>query len=410
MQKNSTLRIGVFGTWRGAAYVKNLAMVDGVSVVAICDKNQDRINDALKYAPPDVKVCENFDRLLECDLDAVILCNYFHEHAQFAIRALEKGIHVLSETMAASTPALCVELCRAVEKSGCVYMLCENYPFSKSCQELRNVCNGGTLGEVLFAEGEYVHPMSVEQNFRYSDVNVHGKYHWRKFMPVTYYCSHALSPLMRATGLMPVKVIGKTVGDTEERMKEYGRVRGDSVGIMLLEMSNGAVFRINGTSHMAHHGNWYRICGTQGQVETVRGNENAVRIAYNDWCIPEGKDEITIYEPKWEKDADKADSARHGGGDYWVLRNFADCVRNGKADESLDVYHAVAMSAVAIFGWRSALNSSEQLNVPDFRLESERKKWENDNLSPFPDENGFASLPNSIHNVALAEKILKGTV
>ena len=95
--------------------------------------------------------CEDFDELLDSGIDAVMLCNYFHEHAEYAIKALKKGIHVLSETMAAPTPALCVELCRAVEESGCVYMLAENYPFSRACTELTRVCKRGNLGEIVFA-------------------------------------------------------------------------------------------------------------------------------------------------------------------------------------------------------------------------------------------------------------------
>jgi predicted dehydrogenase len=404
MQGN--IRIGVFGTWRGAAYMKTLRMVDGAEVVAICDKNQKRIDDALEFAPEGVKICRDFDELLESGIDAVLLCNYFHEHAQFAIRALKKGIHVLSETMAAATPALCVALCRAVEESGCVYMLAENYPFAKSSLELKRVCEGGTLGEILFAEGEYVHPMSVPQNFDYSDIRIHGRYHWRRFMPVTYYCSHSIAPLMRATGLRPKKVIGKVIGDTPERMEEYGRVRGDSVGIMFVEMSNGAVFRTNGTAHMASHGNWFRISGTRGAIETIRGKQQTVRLTYNDWSIPEGAKEEQIYEPEWAEDAEKASQARHGGGDYWIVKHFADCVRKGKADPTLDVYSAVDMAAVGIFAWRSALNGSKEMKIPNFRLERVRKKWENDDLSPFPDENGNTTLPHCIHNRDLARDIL----
>lgn len=403
---NKKIKIGVFGTWRGTAYIKTLMLVEEAEIVAICDKSDSRINEALEVTPKGVKICRDFDELLESGIDAVLLCNYFHEHAQFAIRALKRGIHVLSETMAASTPALCVALCRAVEESGCVYMLAENYPFSKSTLELKRICEGGTLGDILFAEGEYVHPMSVPQNFRYSDINIHGRYHWRRFMPVTYYCSHSLAPLMRATGLRPKKVIGKAVGDTPDRMEEYGRVRGDSVGIMFVEMSNGAVFRTNGTAHIATHGNWFRISGTKGAIETVRGKQNSVRLCYNDWCIPEGAEEERIYEPVWEKDAEKAEQARHGGGDYWIVKHFVDCVLAGKADPTLDVYSAVDMAAVGIFSWRSALNGSKEMKIPNFRLERVRKKWENDTLSPFPDENGSASLPNCIHNRELALKIL----
>ena len=37
------------------------------------------------------------------------------------------------------------------------------------------------------------------------------------------------------------------------------------------------------------------------------------------------------------------------------------------------------------------------VSIPDFRNEEERKLWENDNDSPFPDENGNATMPCCSH-------------
>jgi predicted dehydrogenase len=45
----------------------------------------------------------DYDRFLEHDIDAVILANCFHEHAPFAIKALEAGKHVMSECACNST-------------------------------------------------------------------------------------------------------------------------------------------------------------------------------------------------------------------------------------------------------------------------------------------------------------------
>ena len=46
------------------------------------------------------------------------------------------------------------------------------------------------------------------------------------------------------------------------------------------------------------------------------------------------------------------------------------------------------MSAVGILGWRSIINDGATYHIPDFRNEEERKKVEDDDLTPFPDENG----------------------
>ena len=47
-----------------------------------------------------------------------------------------------------------------------------------------------------------------------------------------------------------------------------------------------------------------------------------------------------------------------------------------------DVYSAINMSAVAIFAHRSVLAGGANYDLPDFRLEEDRVKYENDWSSP----------------------------
>ena len=41
------------------------------------------------------------------------------------------------------------------------------------------------------------------------------------------------------------------------------------------------------------------------------------------------------------------------------------------------------VSAVGILAWRSVLNGGEVIEIPDFHKEEDRKKYENDRLTPF---------------------------
>ncbi len=387
------LRLGVFGTWRGNAYIKAVKFIDNAVVTAICDKNPTRIESAKVNCPADVAIFDNFDDFIDSGLfEAVVLSNYFPEHAQFAIRAMEKGIHVLSETMAASTMALCVQLCRTVEKTGCIYMLAENYPFGRGVLEMKRLYQSGKLGKAIFEEGEYVHPMSPTENWRYNDPAIHGDFHWRRYNPVTYYCSHALAPIMHITDTLPKTVVGMAAIDTDEHIAQYKNSRTDAAGVMLLGMSDGSVCRINGSTYVAPHGNWYRVSCLGGGAETVRGDDKKVRVVYNNWAIPEGEHKDCIYEAQWEKDGDKANANGHGGGDYWVVKNFVDSVLNG-TPVYFDVYRSTAIASVSILGWRSVLNKSKRYDIPDFRRERDKKKWENDNLTPFPTKDAPNTLP-----------------
>ena len=44
------LRFGVFGTWRGLAFIKALGKIDEAEVVAICDQDESKIREAKNSA------------------------------------------------------------------------------------------------------------------------------------------------------------------------------------------------------------------------------------------------------------------------------------------------------------------------------------------------------------------------
>ena len=176
------IRIGVLGVGRGRTFTRTTDLF-GIELVAICDSWEEKLLEVGKELG--VATYTDFDKMLEHDLDAVVLANYFHEHAPFAIKALKAGKHVMSECSCCFTLAEGVELIRAVEKSKKIYMLAENYPFTLVNQELRRLYKAGKIGEMVYGEGEYVHPEDAN-NWAYL---APGIKHWRNWIPSTYYCT-----------------------------------------------------------------------------------------------------------------------------------------------------------------------------------------------------------------------------
>jgi|GEM_PF-6530940 len=74
-----------------------------MKLVALCDSWKERLVDAGKRYG--VATYTDYDKFLEHDMDAVVLANYFHEHAPFAIKALAAGKHVMSECTSNATLA-----------------------------------------------------------------------------------------------------------------------------------------------------------------------------------------------------------------------------------------------------------------------------------------------------------------
>jgi predicted dehydrogenase len=384
------IRVGVIGVGRGQSFARGATEVVGMELVALCDTWEEKLREV--GAEYGVATYTDYDAFLEHDMDAVVLANYFHQHAPFAIKALEAGKHVMSETSANATLAEGVALCRAVERTGKTYMLAENYPFTAFNQEMRRVYQTGEIGEVTYAEGEYNHRMAAPDRLRISP----GMEHWRSWLPSTYYCTHALAPLVYITGAMPVKVNGLSIA-CRDVDAETVRVS-DPGSVILCRMDNGAVFRIFGLL-LPGHSNWYRVHGSHGAMELARGagyfGPGQVRVWHEEWDLREGEELERVYEPDWPEHGDLARQAGHGGGDFWTNFHFANAIRSGEPP-FLDVYRSVAMSSVGILAWKSALEDGVPLDLPDLRSEESCKVWEDDHWSPWPEDAGEGQPPPSI--------------
>jgi len=383
------LKIGIFGYGRGrfAACTIRDFFIEEAEIFAVCDRRKDQL-DCVATDFPEALVFNNFDDFIDCGLDAVFLANYFHEHAKFAMIALEKGVAVLSETTAAVTLKECVDLVETVERTGTKYALAENYPFTAACLEMKRVYETGTLGKVMYAEGEYCHPASPEESRNLAP----EEYHWRKYAPMTYYITHSLGPLIHMTGQLPVSVSSRTCYD-EGMAEKTGRKFNDMAAIMIISTDSDAVFRVPACALFAPHGNWFRLSCTDGGIETVRGDESQVRLCYVPWNVPEGEETQRFYHPEWNTHSDLAEKAGHGGGDFWVIYNFIEYCR-GNQEPYFDVYKATSMAATAIQAWRSVLDKNASYPVPDFRRKEDRLVYGHDNLTPFVDDFGRgATLP-----------------
>ena len=384
------LKLGIFGLWRGGSFVHIINAMENAEVHAICDFDEERLAFMTKECPEGVIACKNFDELLDSGIEAVLLCNYFHQHAACAIKAMKRGIHVFSECTAAVTMKECVELCEAVEETGCKYMLAENYPFSAALLEFERLQTEGTLGRILYAEGEYNHTGTRETLASLTP----GKYHWRAFLPRTYYVTHSWGPLMHVTKQMPVQVSAFAVhSDVLEQYDDF-RHNYDAFAMMSCITDGGALFRFTGCAHMGSHSG-YRVCGEYGSVETGRSLGGNVNLVYHDWTVPEGMKTSQTYAPSWPANGELAEKAGHGGGDFWTVYHFVNYVLNG-VDPFFDVYRGCCMSAVAILAWRSCLENGKVYAIPDFRNKQERDAWRHDDLTPFPDENGNVTLPCAV--------------
>jgi predicted dehydrogenase len=292
-----------------------------------------------------------------------------------------------------------VELIRAFEKSNVIYMLAENYPEMLFNREMKRLCDSGTLGKILYAEGEYNHP-GDPRDCSFNKIYNYFRGHWRNFLPRTYYITHSLGPIMHAVGATPKRVTAFSAYAPTPKDAPSASFDGDRAAIVTTQNDDGSIYRVTGCAAFGGHHNAYRICGTEGQIENLRGMGNQVMLRYNEWSTPEGASQKCLYEPTWN-DPDEAliKKSGHGGGDFLTAKMFLQCIREGRQPEHpFDLYSAVNMSSVAILAHRSVMEGGTPYDIPDFRTEEARAQYENDRVSPFLKDDGSApDMPCCTH-------------
>lgn len=191
---------------------------------------------------------------------------------------------------------------------------------------------------------------------------------------------------MYITDTRPVKVNGFVIPHdhgADPSIRLSAQVS-DTAAMIVCRMDNDAVVKALQVG-LHGHGNYTRIHGNQGVMENARmGNRSQMRVHRSPWLKQEGNEPgDEEYVPGFPAEFEEAGKTGHGGGDFFTSLYFARAIRSGE-QPFLDVYRGVAMSIVGVLAWRSALSDGIPLEVPDFRDEEARLRYEDDHWSPDP--------------------------
>jgi len=274
-----------------------------------------------------------------------------------------------------------VALVEAVELNGKTYMLAENYAYFAYNQEMRRLYRSGTMGELRYAEGEYVHPMP--SSF-YNSISP-GTGHWRNWLPMTYYCTHSLAPLLYITETNPVSVNALIHPYDFEDIEHFGRTgrRNDLASVILVTMGNGSIVKLL-WGQLRGLGAWVSLRCTRGLMENLRtGEPRMLRIKREPFDRLKGEPLEKIYLPEFPSPYDKLGLDAYEGANLCMFHDFVKAIRSQKPSV-FDVYRSAAMSMVGIQAYRSALASGSPMEIPDLRSESGRRRFANDHWSPDP--------------------------
>ena len=370
------IRIGVLGAYRGNSMINYCKHADNAQVVAICDKNQEALDEQRKFAQGmDIAFYDNFDDFIQHDMDAVVLANYANEHAPFAIRAMRLGKHVFSEVLPVQNMKEAVELIEAVEETGCVYAYGENYCYMPAPYEMKKLYRQGKIGEFEYGEGEYIHNCeSIWNSITYGEPD-----HWRNNMFTTFYCTHSMGPIIHITGLRPVSVVGFE-GTKIERNMRVGCKSGQ-FGIEMVTLENGGIVKsIHGDLYK--NSIWYTMYGAKGRMECGRedaqdGHINRIYVNSDEYSGGYDTETLETYLPTHGME-DRLEGFGHGGSDYYSMYHFVEKIKGNPDADTIDVYEALDMFLPGLFAYRSILDGGVPKEIPNLRDKSVRDLWRND--------------------------------
>ena len=383
-------RVGVIGVGRGSMLFRYCKDADNVQLCAICDFWEEGLEKAKREINDDsVFFCKSYDELLTQDLDGVLLANYATEHAPFAIKAMEKGMDVISEVLPAVNMAEAVALIECVERTGKKYCYAENYCYMGGPREMKKLYGEGKLGEFEYGEGEYMHNCEPI----WHEITRGVREHWRNNISAFFYCTHSLGPLLHITGLRPKRVYGAEM-PVNKRIRRMGSLAGHSA-VELVTLENGAVIKSLHGLGCAKNSIWYTVYGSLGRIETAREDAeqgDITRVYCNLDSIDAADDGRPVTYLPTDAFTEVGKKHGHGGSDYVCLYNIFEHL-NGREADIVDVYEAVDMWMPGHFGYLSAMQGGIALDIPDLRDPAQREAYRYDTRCTIESAAGEQFLP-----------------
>lgn len=386
MEKTNFGFIGLGG--RGQGMLKELLSVEGVRVVAVCDKYEDRAqlgSEIVKeQTGEDAQVYLDYKELIaRDDIKAVVVCTTWITHSEIAVATMKAGKHVAIEVGGAASVEECWQMVRTSEETGLNCMLLENCCYDNNEMTLFNMHKMDLLGEIVHLEGGYRHDLRDE--ICLGKENRHGRLKNFIHRNGEVYPTHQLGPIC--------KLIDINRGN---RMLYLCSMSSKAKGLNeWIKREKGEDYYLYGTEFNQGDVTTTMIKCANGETITLHHDCSLPRPYSRDYCVQSTKaiykegpfddyfyhDELSeekhkfsdfdVFKEKYEHPlwkqyrVDGLHTSGHGGMDFLVLSAFADSVING-TKSPIDVYDTAAWMVITALSEQSVAMGGMPVPIPDF--------------------------------------------
>ncbi len=404
------VRLGFIGVGlRGRSHIEQALFRPDIEINAICDIDQAAINATLeqikkagKKAPATyVKGEEDFLNLVKRDdLDGVLIATPWQWHVPMTLATMNAGKYAAVEVSATVTLQESWDLVNTFEKTGSHCMILENVCYRRDVMAILKMIREGMFGEMTYAHCGYQHDLrEIKFNNGKSDGGVGVEFGEKGFSEARWRTQHSIDrngDIYPTHGLGPVahwldinrgncltyltstatksRGLHKYIVDHGGKDHPNAKVNfklGDIVTTVIQCHNGENIVLVHDTNSPRHYSLAFRAQGTEGiwmndgNSIYLEGVSQKAHTSEPDKPYLEKND-----HPLWKKYAKDAESAGHGGIDYFVLRGFVESIKR-KTAPPIDVYDAAVWSAISPLSELSVARGSSPVEIPDFT----RGKW-----------------------------------
>ena len=305
MNNKTKLRWGILGAARvNERLMPAIVEAANAELVAIASRRPGAAAQTLaQYAPQQqARTYDKLEALLaDQEVDAVYLPLANHEHAEWALRAIKHGKHVLCEKPMALTEADIDAIQAAAQRHKVTVMEGFMYRFHPQHDKVRELIQSGLIGEVRSVRSSYSFMMRPARLYRLAEsVENGGGAIW----DIGCYAIHSARMFFDEPALS-VTAIAK-----------YSDSGADTATSGIIDFGDGKYAHFDFSFERARRCE-YEIIGTKGGIK-----------CHNVWAMPGDMPLISWWTEDGEAVEDWLPAANHF---RLEIEHFSDCVLNGKA-------------------------------------------------------------------------------
>lgn len=308
MTNQTKLRWGILGAARiNQQLMPAIVEAENSELIAIASRRPGAAAETLaKYSPQkqDVKIYEQPEALLDdADIQVVYIPLSNHEHAEWTLRAIERGKHVLCEKPMALTVADIEAIEAAARKHNVVVMEGFMYRYHPQHARVRELLDSGLIGEVRSVRSCFSFMMQPARLYRLAEsIERGGGAMW----DIGCYAIHAAR--------LPLKDIPLAV----TAMAKYTDTGADISSSGIIDFGDGKYAQFDFSFERARRAE-YEVIGTKGGLK-----------CHNVWAKQAETPILSWWTESGQQCVETLPTANHF---RMEIEHFEDCVLNGQTPQ-----------------------------------------------------------------------------